>query len=140
MIKFRIDCNPPKATSQQKGVMVIAGKPRYFKRKHVQQAEQDLTALLMPHRPAKPLCGPVRLMVVWAYPWRKSESKRNRARGWLPCDTRPDCDNLSKLFCDAMTRLGFWGDDSQVADLRFRKQWSDHAGIYVEAEEMEATQ
>jgi crossover junction endodeoxyribonuclease RusA len=136
MIKFRIDCNPPKATSQQKGVMVIAGKPRFFKRKHVKQAENDITALLMPHRPKTPLVGPVRLLVVWAYPWRKSEPKRNRERGYMPCDTRPDCSNIVKGLEDCMTRLGFWGDDSQVADLRFVKQWSDHPGIYVEIEEI----
>jgi Holliday junction resolvase RusA-like endonuclease len=133
---FEMRCNPPKATSQQKGVMVIAGKPRYFKRKHVKRAEDDLTAMLMPHRPAKPLQGPLRVCVRWTYAWRKSESRRNMARGLIPCDTRPDCDNLCKILFDAMTRLGFWGDDSQIADLRFVKCWGDVAGIGVMADEI----
>jgi hypothetical protein len=58
------------------------------------------------------------------------------ARGVIPCDTRPDCDNLCKILFDAMTRLGFWGDDSQIADLRFVKCWGDTAGIGVMADEI----
>jgi hypothetical protein len=35
-----------------------------------------------------------------------------------------------------MTRLGFWCDDSQIADLRFVKCWGDTAGIGVIADEI----
>ena len=134
-LKFKISCVPPKATSQQKGVIIINGKPRYFKKKHVAAAEQSMTALLMPHRPQKPFCGALRLSIIWTYPWRKSETKRNRALGWMPSDKRPDCSNLVKMFEDCMTRLNFFVDDSQVADLRFVKGWGDDAGISVELEE-----
>lgn len=133
-ISFFISCVPPKATSQQKGVMVINGTPRYFKKKRVKEAEESMLSLLMPHRPEMALEGPLRLLVIWTYPWRKSESKKRKAAGWLPCDTRPDCSNLVKMFEDCMTRLNFFGDDSQITDLRFVKGWGDKPGIKVELE------
>jgi len=133
-LSFFISCIPPKATSQQKGICMIGGKPRHFKKKHVLEAENSLTALLMPHRPAKPLDGPVALSVMWTYPWRSSETKRNKALGYLPCTTRPDCSNIVKGLEDCMTRLAFWNDDSQVADLRIRKGWGDKPGILITIE------
>lgn len=130
-LAFFIPCIPPKATSQQKGVMVINGKPRYFKKKHVKAAEESMLALLMPHRPKQPFEGPVSLSVQWVYPWRKSETKKNRALGMIPCHTRPDCSNLVKMFEDCLTRLAFWNDDSQVSHLTFSKWWGDEPGITV---------
>lgn len=137
-LSFSISCIPPKATSQQKGVMVINGQPRYFKKKHVKQAEDSMLSLLMEHRPTVALDGPLRLSIRWTYPWRKSEKKKNLALGWMPCDTRPDCSNLVKMFEDCMTRLNFFSDDSQIADLRFVKGWGDKPGIEVTVETWES--
>jgi crossover junction endodeoxyribonuclease RusA len=133
-LSFFIQCVPPKATSQQKGICLIGGKPRHFKKKNVADAENSLTALLMPHRPAKPIEGAVALSVTWTYPWRSSETKRNKALGYMPCTTKPDADNLVKMLGDCMTRLAFWNDDAQVADLRVRKGWGDKPGIGITVE------
>lgn len=69
--------------------------------------------------------------VLWVYPWRKSETKKNRALNIMCCDTRPDCDNLNKTFADQLSDLGFWKDDGQVSDLIFRKRWGDRPRIEV---------
>ena len=130
-LSFSINCIPPKATSQQKGVMVIGGHPRFFKKKHVKQAEDSLMSLLMPHSPAVPFVGPVKLTVYWTYPWRKSEKKSVIAQGCAPCDTRPDCDNIVKALSDCLTRLNFFNDDSQVYSLTFEKYWGNVPGIEV---------
>jgi Holliday junction resolvase RusA-like endonuclease len=47
--------------------------------------------------------------------------------------TRPDTDNLIKALKDTMTDLGFWDDDSQVADERVRKKWTtkERAGVTI---------
>ena len=134
-IHFNITCNPPKATAQaslrimkRKDGTQFVGK---FAKSKGKQAQNDLMTLLMPHVPARPLEGPLKLEVIWTYPWRKSEKKSNLKLFWIPCDTRPDADNLCKLLLDAMTRLGYWNDDGQVYSLYFRKGWGDQPGINI---------
>ncbi len=133
MINAWIDCIPPKTTAQaaarimkrRDGTMFV-GKFANGKGKAVQN---DLMSLFAPHRPDKPLEGAVDVSIVWAYPWRKSETKRNRALGSMPCTTRPDVDNLCKTILDIMTRLAYWTDDGQVYRLTICKYWSDRPGI-----------
>ena len=131
-ISFHLPIVPPKATSQTKRLLVIGGRPRFFPKKKHQQAENDLLLLCQPHAPDTPLSGPVRLHVDFVFPWRKSESKKRRAAGRLPNDKRPDADNLVKLLGDVLTKLQFYKDDGQVADLRVTKAWGDRVGIAVE--------
>ncbi|MFH1743231.1 MAG: RusA family crossover junction endodeoxyribonuclease [bacterium] len=135
-IAFRIDCIPPKSTHQaslrimkRRDGTQFVGKMATSKGKATQN---ELIALVAEHRPAQPFAGPVRLLVEWDYPWRKSESKKSRLTGFRWCDTRPDCDNIVKLLKDVLTRLNFWGDDSQVADLIFKKRWCDKPGIGIQ--------
>ena len=144
LISFRIDCIPPKSTHQaslrimkRRDGSQFVGKMENSKGA---QVKRDLISLLAEHRPAEPFAGPVHLDIDWTYPWRKSEPKRNRITGARWCDTRPDCDNLAKMLIDCMTRLGFWGDDSQVARLTFSKWWADRPGIEVRVEELEGGQ
>ena len=135
---FHIKCIPPKSTHQaalrilkRKDGTQFVGKFATSKGKRTQD---ELLTLFAPHAPKLPLAGPISVTVRWQYPWRKSESKRNQAKGSLPCDTRPDCDNLAKFVLDIMTRLGFWNDDAQVATLHFTKRWADEPGIWVGVE------
>lgn len=137
MISFFIPCVPPKTTSQQKGVMVIGGKPRFFTKGKVKQSQNDLLTLLMPHVPETPFTGPIRVCVTLTYPWRSTEKKRNLLKGFIPNDKKPDFDNISKSICDVMTKLLFWHDDGQIADGRIIKRWGDCPGIMVEIENME---
>ena len=143
MLQFRIDCIPPKATAQastrilkRKDGSQFVGK---FANSKAKKAQDDLLVLLQPHRPEKPLKGPLLLSIIWVYPWRKSEPKKNRVSGLLDCYTRPDCDNLAKMFQDCLTRLAFFGDDSQVSRLYFAKFWGDHPGISVTLTDADGT-
>jgi Holliday junction resolvase RusA-like endonuclease len=134
-IKAWIDCIPPKTTAQaaarimkrRDGTMFV-GK---FDTGKGKAAQNDLMALLMPYRPPQPMQGPVCVRLTFCWPWRKSEPKRNRTTGVMPCDTRPDVDNLCKLIFDCMTRLAYWSDDGQVAALAVLKAWGDRPGIGV---------
>ena len=138
MINFFIPCIPPKSTHQaalrilkrHDGTQFV-GKFATSKGKRV---EGELMTLFMPHRPPAPMQGPLELTVDWCYPWRKSEKRSNKTDGRLPCDVRPDCDNLAKFVCDILTRLAFWNDDGQVANLIFRKCWHNHPGIGIRIE------
>ena len=137
-IEAWIPCIPPKTTAQaaarimkrRDGTMFV-GKFATGKGK---AAQNDLLALLLPHRPALPLDGAVVVCVTWRYPWRKGESKRTRAEGVIPCTTRPDVDNICKMLLDCMTRLAFWTDDGQVARLTVCKEWGDDPGIGIQVQ------
>lgn len=119
--------------AQAKGVMVIAGKPRFFKKAKIKQAENTWHALLAPHCPAEPFCGPLSLSVRLVYPWRKGESKKRVAGHQLyPIETRPDIDNIFKMIADVMSTLGFWSDDSQIAQLNLSKNYGHKTGISID--------
>ena len=132
-IDFFVECIPPKATAQASSMIMRRqdGTPFIGKAKRGAKTRDELMVLLMPHRPIAPLEGAIFMEVDWVYPWRKSEPKKNKVDGKLPCFTRPDCDNLCKFFADICERLGFYLDDAQIADLRFRKWWGDCPGIGV---------
>ena len=129
---FFMPCVPPRATSQQKGVRLRGGKPRFFKKSHVAAAENDLLSMLAKHQPAEPFSGALQLWVKMVFPWRKSELKSIIAKyAEYPITTSPDCSNLIKMIEDSMTRLNFWGDDGQNAKLSVSKFWGDVPGIHV---------
>lgn len=110
---------------------IINGRPMFFKNKQQQAAEGDYMVLCSPHRPSKPIEGPIALRVDFVFPWRSTETKRNRALGRMPKTSIPDCDNAGKALIDCLTKLGFWANDSQVADLHITKAWGDAVGVYA---------
>ncbi len=138
MIEFRHDCIPPTVTAQGAGtrITVRGGKPRVYKDAKAKGSIADLTSICHPHRPTSPLPGPLEVHLEFAWPWRKSETKRLRGMGRLPMTSRPDCDNLAKQICDVMTKLQFWNDDSQVYHLTISKFWADRPGIKVSIKEV----
>lgn len=125
---FFIAMHPPTATAQERKVKVINGKPIFYDPPAVKSAKELLSAYLAQHRPPQPLTGGLSLRVLWLFP-----------RGAHPHGawrtTKPDTDNLQKMLKDCMTRVGFWGDDAQVAREIIEKRWSDEpCGIYIEIE------
>jgi Holliday junction resolvase RusA-like endonuclease len=140
VIAFHLPIVPPKATSQSAGKRVVVknGVPLFFKNKKAVSAEDDLLTLCSEHRPSSAFEGPVRLVVDFVWPWRKSEPLKNRAAGRLPMTSKPDCSNVIKLLEDCLTKLQYWHDDGQVADLHVTKAWGDQVGIYVMVEAITA--
>jgi Holliday junction resolvase RusA-like endonuclease len=137
-LKFFIPCVPPRATAQQKGAFVAGGKVRFYKKARIAQAESDWISLLRPHAPESPLQGPLLVDVSFVFPFKKTERKADRERGWVRSHTRPDIDNLCKMLFDAMSRLGFWNDDGQIADMRARKMRGQATGLAVYISEIGA--
>lgn len=124
-IYFTID-GAPKTTAQQKGVMVRAGRAMFFKKKPIQAEEKRLTAGLFPHVPVNELSGPLAVQIHFVFPFTQVEQRRFKASAHLPKftnpkTTKPDLDNCAKTLLDVMTKLGFWGDDSQITSLTLVK-------------------
>jgi Holliday junction resolvase RusA-like endonuclease len=79
-------------------------------------AEQVFLQLAMPHRPRKPLTGPLRVDLVFVMPIPSSWHPREKAaatNGARWPTGKPDRDNLEKLVLDALNKV-FYLDDSQV--------------------------
>lgn len=132
-IQFFLPMQPPTVTAQQKGLGTRKnGKPYAYEKFEVAAVRQCFRDKLRPHCPEQPLGGGIQLITKWVWgitspAHRNGEYKR----------TKPDTDNVLKLFKDAMTDVGFWRDDAQVCSEVTEKFWGDVPGIWVYVEEIE---
>lgn len=133
-LKFFMPMIPPRTTAQQKRVVVgKSGKQARYEDDGLRDAHAKLRAYLAANRPAKPIAGPVRLVVKWMFP----DKSRAHPHGAYKT-TRPDTDNLQKLLKDVMTECRFWLDDAQVCSEIAEKFWvREKPGIYVEVHALE---
>lgn len=121
---------PPTVTHQEKQTAVKNGKPVHYEDDRLKEARAKLTAHLSKHVPDDPLTGGVRLITKWCYPITGNHQDGDYKL------TKPDTDNMVKLFKDVMTYLGFWKDDAQVASELTEKFYAQMPGIYVYIEEL----
>lgn len=129
-IEFFMAMNPPTVTHQEKQIHIVTGKPVFYEPAELKAARQKLIDHLAGHKPEKPFCTGIRLMVKWCFP--VGATHRNGEYRI----TKPDTDNLQKLLKDCMTTCKFWKDDALVASEIVEKFWSDIPGIYVRIEEL----
>lgn len=118
----------------------IGGHDVTYKSTTQQANERTLEAMLLPHRPKTPLSGPLELSFRATFPIPRSWTKKRReaalrVRIWHT--SRPDTDNLAKQLKDAMTRLGFWQDDRQVAVCNMEKIYGGRGEWRVRVRELE---
>ena len=136
-MEFFVKCNPPKTTAQATTRIFknkYTGKMFIGKTDKAKTTREELMALLRPYAPEKPFDKPLTVVIEWGYPYLKTVRKRDIGK-LVPATTRPDVDNLEKFLFDCMTRIGFWVDDSIVWDVRFRKFYTENAGIGIKIEE-----
>jgi Holliday junction resolvase RusA-like endonuclease len=121
----------PTVTAQMQRITFLGGRPVVYKDAKLKQAEELFCALLSEEKPDKPMTGPIRLTTIWNYEIKNQKKDRTYKT------TKPDTDNLLKLFKDCMTRTGFWGDDAQVAVEITVKCWCHGSSfIYVAVDEL----
>ena len=123
--------NPPTVTHQQKKIAVVKGKPRVYETTEVKAARMKFMAALQKHKPESPFRPPVRLVVKWLFP------KGERHADGEYRITRPDTDNLLKLFKDCMADSGFFKNDCHVASEHTEKFWAATPGIWIHVEEIQ---
>lgn len=126
MIAFTLNTIPTAQARARHGV--VNGHSMTYKSGPQRAAEQTLDALLAPHAPTAPMVGAVELQFRAVFPPPRSASKKARTamlRGQLHHVKKPDLDNLAKQLKDAMTRLGFWGDDRQVVRTVCEKRYGE---------------
>lgn len=122
ILNFTASCVPPKTTAQQKGVFILHGKPIYYKKASVRDAENTFWEILKPARTllGKTLDTPICVNIELVYPHTKSTPKKY-LESKLPMTTKPDVDNVVKSLLDVMTKMTFWRDDSLIYKLSISK-------------------
>jgi Holliday junction resolvase RusA-like endonuclease len=119
-MKVFLRCVPPSTTAQQKRLVMVGGKPRFFHSKRLLAEEEVWGILLGRHIPAAPFEGPLTLTVRYIYPHKKRTSKQTQAQ-LIPKITKPDAGNAAKHFEDVLVKLRFVVDDAQFARVTFEK-------------------
>ena len=126
-IHFFLPMIPPTVTAQERRFTVTrsGARPKVYESETLKDTRRRFIAHLSRHVPQAPFTGPVRLVTKWLFPAGWSHPPRTYRT------SRPDTDNLIKLFKDCMTRCGYWKDDAQVASEITEKFYNDLPGIYV---------
>lgn len=130
MTEFFMAMIPPTATAQEHKVAVRNGKPIFYDPPEVKAAKEKLIANLSKYSLNTPYREGVRLITKWLFP-NDGKHKNGEYK-----TSKPDTDNLQKMFKDCMTKLDFWTDDQLVASEICEKFWADIPGIYVRIEEL----
>jgi len=130
MTEFFMAMIPPTATAQEHKVAVRNGKPIFYDPPDVKAAKEKLIANLSKYSLNTPYREGVRLVTKWLFP---NDGKHKDGEYKI---SKPDTDNLQKMFKDCMTKLDFWTDDQLVASEICEKFWADIPGIYVRIEEL----
>jgi Holliday junction resolvase RusA-like endonuclease len=117
-----LNIEPPRTTSQGKRAVRTGRGVRFFRSSEHQRDIDRLTAALREYAPAVAAAGPLGLSLVYVYSFNASEKAATKKRGHAWHDTRPDCDNIAKVFIDVLADLKFMSNDSQIVQLRVEKQ------------------
>ena len=128
--EFFMPMKPPTKTHQEKEARCVKGKPQFYEPAELSAVRVKLTSHLAGHVPEKKYTGAVRLMTKWCYPI----TGKHKDGEWKT--TKPDTDNMVKMFKDCMTDLNYWTDDALVASEIIEKFWAKLPGIYVVIESL----
>lgn len=98
--------------------------------KELNDAKKVFMLHLAKKKPPEPLDGCFQLHVVFTFPWLKGHGKRlqERARA-IRKNTKPDTDNLVKVFKDCLEKSGCLINDSRIARDVIEKRHGDDVGI-----------
>ena len=136
-----IPCEPPRNTSQSGNRIHRKKDGTYFVGKNKKQLKTQATLkrFLSLHKPTRKFTGMLKLNVHWVYPFKRSETKKNKSLGYIPCNKRPDLDNIAKGLLDAMQKADWIEDDGQIYNLQLTKLYGELSGIWLEIYETELT-
>ena len=124
-LSFFLPIHIPTKTHQEKRIAVKNGKPVVYEDEELKEVRSKYEAHLSKYAPAEPMTGAVELHVTWCFPIQ------GKHKNGEPKITKPDTDNMIKLFKDCMTATGYWKDDAQVFREVSEKFYSNVEGVFV---------
>jgi Holliday junction resolvase RusA-like endonuclease len=121
MIHFVLPITPsPKGRPK---AVAFAGHARVYTPAKTARYEAQVAELAASHLGGRLLSGPLVMHLHFVLPRPKSLDRRKDPEGLIPCDRRPDLDNLVKSVVDGLKAA--WGDDAQVYSLRAEKYYAE---------------
>lgn len=127
-MQFFIPMKIPTRTFQAKKITAKSGKAVLYTPLELKEIESMYIAYLQKYKPSNPIEGAVSLTLQWVF--------HDESRAGMPMISKPDLDNLGKLFKDCMTTVGFWYDDCQICQSEDVKGYGIREGVYVEVTEI----
>jgi len=118
-ISFTIPVLPVSLQNSGRKVMVMGGRPVFYKDKKAKDWIKVVGYYAKQYTPAKPIEGPIKLTLHFVLKRPVAVNGKKHTPERIPADRRPDTDNLCKCLTDAL--LGFWLDDSQITTLQASK-------------------
>lgn len=109
VVQATVDIEPPTTTKQ----MVRMSRGFCFQPKKVTDATKLIRNAFEPYRLKSLISTPVKIIIIYASEYPKSWPEKYKTGDVIPKATKPDWDNASKLFCDALEGM-FWIDDKQI--------------------------
>jgi Holliday junction resolvase RusA-like endonuclease len=126
--------------------IIIKGKPKYQKRhrhgngRTWNPSSNDKKTIKLSAQSQinqKPYDIPLQVEITAYYPFLKSWSKKERAISeGAPKITKPDADNIAKLYGDALNGVA-WTDDNIITELTVRKLYSREPCVVIEVDPYE---
>ena len=133
-------CNPPTSTGQASNTILKRKDGSMFVGKKSTSKGASVISfwdsMLLPHQPETAFDCPLSVSIILRFPFRKSETKRNREKIAIPHTSRPDVDNLVKILLDRIERLSFIRSDSLISILHVEKYWHESPGFSITIEEI----
>lgn len=136
--EIRLDIVPTAQARARHSYVKALGRVVAHKSGSQRDNERTLESMLLPHKPATPLAGPVGIAVRCYFPIPASVSRKKREGMAGAYHTKkPDTDNLLKQVLDCLTRLRFWEDDKQVVHMVASKKYSEIPRWEIEIQDLE---
>jgi Holliday junction resolvase RusA-like endonuclease len=124
-ITFVIPVTPKSLQNSGRKAMCMGGRVIFYKAPEAKDWIKVVGFYANPHRPAKPLEGPIKLSLCFVMKRPVALNGKKFNQGRIPADKRPDCDNMAKCTTDAL--LGFFVDDAQITELNVSKWYAAKA-------------
>lgn len=122
----------PRGTAQQRKLAIVNGRAKSYPSKSLEHARSVYAYQFAKlGRPSEPLKGPCRLTLVFIFGTKDKKKIRDH---WKT--TKPDCDNLAKIFIDELNHYGAITDDNQISSLSVSKWWDSESKILFVLEEL----
>lgn len=122
----------PSGTAQQRKMAVVKGRIMTYPSKTLEEARRIYARELKKLEKDDPYSGAIKLSIVFGYGTKEKKKIRQQ---WKT--TKPDLDNIAKVFIDSLMHHGFIEEDSNIVQLSLTKHWDDHSYILFVLEEVE---
>lgn len=122
----------PTGTAQQRKMAYRNGKVMSYPSKSLEKARRVYNVALRGcEKPSEPFAGAVKLTLGFHY---GTKDKRKIQGIWKT--TRPDCDNVAKVFVDSLVHHGWMVDDANIVQLSITKTWDTRSYVFMILEEV----